>query len=535
MTASTDLSAPSALVAPAPAHSVSNGKVRSAADRVDRLSSVALAVAFAVVAVASLAAPVRRTGDAQQYVAMAAALGHGQPPSLTPAEVTAFKQWMAAQPAASGYPDAQAAIDQGNLKADGRQEFSHFWVYPLVAAPFVRLAEAMNLPLGVGFTITNLVLLGIAFAFIARVTHPSVALFLLASPLVWFVSKAQVETFTVALIGVAACLMLRGDALLAGLAVAVAATQNLPLAAGVGLCWLLALAEQLRRRRPETGTLPVNSRTRAVAIVAATIAVVALHPAYYLWRLGVVTPQELNNGFGVRVPGWERSLAVLVDPGIGLLPFMPALAAFGLWGTIRVLVSGPAEPVIDRRRAAALWAALLAAWLLFVFAQTTNVNSGGTIWVSRYALWLLPLALPLLAAVAASRPGSVTLAAAAVVSLPLSLIVFDPALPERYVTPSPQSAWLNDALPGWYHQPAELFYERAHATDGGVRGSAASPGCQTVLVAVIDRTQPCQLTAPELAAVDALLADGWDSAWVTRGGTTGFGRAEVVGAERAGS
>ena len=171
MTASTDLSAPSALVAPAPAHSVSNGKVRSAADRVDRLSSVALVVAFAVVAIASLAAPVRRTGDAQQYVAMAAALGHGQPPSLTPSEVTAFKQWMAAQPAASGYPDAQAAIDQGNLKADGRQEFSHFWVYPLVAAPFVRLAEAMNLPLGVGFTITNLVLLALARQLLERGTN----------------------------------------------------------------------------------------------------------------------------------------------------------------------------------------------------------------------------------------------------------------------------------------------------------------------------------------------------------------------------
>ena len=535
MTARTDLSAPSALAAPAAVHSASSGKVRSAADWIDRLSGVALIVAFAVVAVASLAAPVRRTGDAQQYVAMAAALSHGQPPALTPSEVTEFKQWMADQPAASGYPDAQAAIDQGNLKADGRQEFSHFWAYPLVAAPFVRLAEAMNLPLGVGFTITNLLVLGIALACVARATHPTVALFLLASPLVWFVNKAQVEVFTVALISVAVCLMLRDDALLAGLAVAVAATQNLPLAAGVGLCWAMAPAGHFRRRHELPDSPPNSDHRRAAAVVTATVAVVALHPAYYLWRLGVVTPQELNNGFGIRVPDWERYLAVLVDPGIGLLPFMPALAAFGLWGTIRVLQSGAAEPVIGRCRAAALWAGLLTAWLLFVFAQTTNVNSGGTIWVSRYALWLLPLALPLLAAVAVSRVGRVALAAVAAASLPLCLVVFSPALPERYVTPSPQSAWLNDTLPGWFHQPAEVFYERAHATDGGVRGSAGSPGCQSVLVANVDRTQPCPLSAPELAAVDALLADGWDSAWVTRGGTTGLGRAEVVGAERAGS
>lgn len=532
MTANPDLTAPPGLAATPPMRSSVAGSAGAVVDWADRLASMALVVAFAVVAVASLAAPVRRTGDAQQYVAMATALGHGQPPSLSPSEVATFKQWMAAQPAASGYPDAQSAIDQGNLKAAGRQEFSHFWAYPLLAAPFVRLAEAASLPRGVGFTVANLLLLGAALAFVARTTRPAVALAMLASPLVWFVSKAQVEIFTVALLAIAICLIVGGDALLAGLAVAVAATQNLPLAVGIGLCWLLALAEHLRRRASE----PANSSNlrRSLAIVAATIVVVALHPAYYLWRLGVVTPQELNNGFGIRLPGWERYLAVLVDPGIGLLPFMPALAAFGFWGVIRLIRPRETDSSVVRRRVAAIWGGVLATWLLFVFAQTTNVNSGGTIWLSRYALWLLPLALPLLAAVAASRRGRAALLIVGVASLPFFLVLFDPALPERYVTPSPQANWLNDALPGWYQQPAELFYERARATDGGVRGSAASPGCQTVLVAAIDRTQPCPLTGPELAAVDALLADGWDSAWVTRGGTTGLGRAEVVGAERAG-
>ena len=54
---------------------------------------------------------------------------------------------------------------------------------------------------------------------------------------------------------------------------------------------------------------------------------------------------------------------------------------------------------IENRRLAltALCVAAMCVWFLFVFAQTTNVNSGGTIYVSRYALWLIPLALPAMA------------------------------------------------------------------------------------------------------------------------------------------
>lgn len=502
---------------------------------VDRVATFALVAAFVAVAVASLAAPVRRTGDAQQYVAMAVALGHLRPPSLDPAEVAAFKQWMAAQPADSGYPGAQAAIDQGSLRSGGRQEFSHFWLFPLAAAPFVRAAEALGQPLGLGFTLLNLLVLGSALALVAQSTHPAVSLLLLATPLVWFVDKAQVEVFTVAMLAVAVSLLIHGDPLLAGLALAIAAAQNLPLAVGVGLCWLIGTATALANAaRGQEGRLPIPSR-RTLALVAATVAVLALHPAYYLWRLGVVTPQERNGGFAVRLPDWERYLSAVIDPGIGLLPFAPTIALFGAWGVFALVCRRDQADTVDRLALTALVCALLAGWLLFVFAQTTNVNSGGTIWVSRYALWLLPLAIPCAAAVAVRPAGRLALLLAALAALPISILAFDPALPERYVVPSPQMAWLNDSVPGWYRQPPEVFYERMSATDGGVRGSAATPGCQTLLIAAVNQSQPCSLTPEERAAADGLLASGWSSVWVTRTGTSGLGRAAVTGAERAGS
>jgi hypothetical protein len=499
--------------------------------RVDRLARRAVWVAYGVILVLSLRAPLLRTGDAQQYVAMADALAHLRPPSLTPAEVASFKAWLASQPAMSYYPDAIHAIDQGNLRADGRQEFSHFWLYPLAAAPFVAGAEALGLHPGYGLFAANAFLLAGALLALGRAARPAVALLLLATPALWFVNKAQVEIFTFSLLTIAVCRAMRRDYLLAALAAALAATQNLPIAAAVPLFWAVgALRFGLnggRLRPPWSRRLVVQG-----AIVGLTIAVCLLHPAYYLWRLGVVTPQELNNGFGVNLPDWEGLLAILVDPDIGLCWWAPLIPLFAGAGVVAL----SSRRIDAARRADLRWASLaavLGAWFLLTFAQTTNVNSGGTMSMSRYGMWLLPLAIPFLAA-AADAGAAVNLAmiGAALVALPLAALVFDPAQPERYVTPTPQSAWLDDWLPGRYRQIPEIFYERHRATDGGVRGSAATPGCQTILLTRDDRNEPCPLAPAEVADADALFADGWRAVWVTRAGGSGFGAAGVVGALR---
>ncbi|HEU5434731.1 MAG TPA: hypothetical protein VFU81_23860, partial [Thermomicrobiales bacterium] len=331
-----------------------HGAAPTRSARGDRIARVAVWIAYLVIVGLSLRAPLLRTGDAQQYVAMADALAHLRPPSFSPADVASFKAWMASQPTASYYPDAVNAIDQGNLRAGGRQEFSHFWLYPLAAAPFVRAVESFGLHPGYGLFVANALLLAGALVALSRTTRPAVALVLLASPVLWFVNKAQVEVFTVSLLTVAVCLAMRRKYLLAALAAAFAATQNLPIAAAVPLFWAIgawrvvipapvipSAVEGSRRRLLAKDKMPRQDRydgrrarqdddarlsTRSApnvdahpserscavapaAIVALTVAICLLHPAYYLWRLGVVTPQELNRGFGLNLPCWERYLA----------------------------------------------------------------------------------------------------------------------------------------------------------------------------------------------------------------------------------
>jgi hypothetical protein len=181
---------------------------------------------------------------------------------------------------------------------------------------------------------------------------------------------------------------------------------------------------------------------------------------------------------------------------------------------------------------AALCGLVIGAWFLFVFAQTTNVNSGGTVHVSRYALWLLPLMSPLLAATADwLQPRlPVLLPALGGLAVLVYAAAFQPVQPERYVTQSPQAAFFTSLLPELYRPVPEIFYERQVGGDGGVRGSAATASCNVILLHAVEQAQPCALSPEEEAAAGNLFASGWEAAWVIRPGPLGLGEGGVTGA-----
>ena len=58
------------------------GEPTTRAARVDRVARIAVWIAYALIVTLSLRAPLLRTGDAQQYVAMADAFAHLRPPSF---------------------------------------------------------------------------------------------------------------------------------------------------------------------------------------------------------------------------------------------------------------------------------------------------------------------------------------------------------------------------------------------------------------------------------------------------------------------
>jgi hypothetical protein len=155
--------------------------------------------------------------------------------------------------------------------------------------------------------------------------------------------------------------------------------------------------------------------------------------------------------------------AFVWDPNIGILPNFPALAP---------VVVAAAIVVAARRRWRAIEpdvivAGVLAVVLLAVFAQTPNVNSGGTPGPARYGLWLIPLAIPILAA--AERADRATwrrgIAAVAVASCAWAVVVYHPRRPEVYLEPTMLAAYVWERHPALDRPLPEVFAERVTGYD----------------------------------------------------------------------
>src|SRR5918994_899838 len=163
-------------------------------------------------------------------------LPHLPPPSLSPDEESAYRAWLQTQSQESGFPDGARAIRQPTLVRDGRQEFSHFWIYPLLAAPATGIATIVGAHPLAAFTVTNALLLGAALWATARTFGPIPALLLISSPIFWGVAVAE---------------------------------------------WVAD------RRAGHHSLLPHRAALkRALAFALSAVGVALLHPAYYLLRLG---------------------------------------------------------------------------------------------------------------------------------------------------------------------------------------------------------------------------------------------------------
>ncbi|MDQ3411243.1 MAG: hypothetical protein M3509_03915, partial [Chloroflexota bacterium] len=175
---------------------------------------------------------------------------------------------------------------------------------------------------------------------------------------------------------------------------------------------------------------------------------------------------------------------------------------------------------------------LIGAWFLFVFAQTSNLNSGGTVHISRYALWLMPLALPLVAATAGWLHPRVPalLPVAGLFAVIAYGAYFLPSRAEQYMTYSPQAAFIMSRAPELYRPVPEIFYERHHHTDGGVLGSVASSDCRVILLHAAAPDIACPLSADETIVANRLLAGDWQAIWIIRPGPLGLGPGRVTGA-----
>ncbi len=417
--------------------------LRVAPTRVPWPRGVLLAAALAAVLVFD--SRPRVVGDGLEYVAMTSNLSRGRPPALLPEERAAVESTFAPAPGALG------VASELLTGPDGRQDFHHFWLYSLLVAPFFAAAAAAGGPPLAGFAAANLLLLVLAAAVVHRRAGPGAVLVLFAGPLLWWVDKPHPEVFFVTVLAAALALAPVRPEWALPLA-ALAAAQNpvfLPVLV-VGSLW----ACLLHRGRPRLW----------VSLLAAW-ALAALRPLYYLLHLG--RPEPLRETVLPHIPGVAEAWAVLGDPNLGLFTGWPAMGVLALLGAAMAAtrLRRPSPATAD---VLALASALLA--LLVLFTQPGNINHGGTRGMSRYALWLVPFAVPVVVALGA-RTGAlarVGLAGLGVLSLFSLIPEYLPARPERYLEPTPFARWIWTRHPGLDRPLPEC----SPSARGGTRRSA---------------------------------------------------------------
>ena len=403
----------------------------------------------------------RATGDGGEYLAMALDVGGFSGPWLSPEDAARVRPALSAVDGVRDWDPASFA----HASRDGTGDYVHFWFYSALAAPFVRVATAVGLNPVYGFAALNLLLLSIAFGVALPRLGPALTWLLFAGPVLWWLDKPHTEVFTFALLSSSMVLIL--DAPGRAIAAAgVAAVQNPPIAILIPGA-LLALALTRPRRLRSAGVW---------AGVAGAAAVFGIHVLYYLFRHQ--TPFLLLGATRRAQPTLPELLVVPFDTNLGLFPAFPALAVLVLIAVLAIVWRPRAWWAPD-----VLLALMALPVFLISFAQTTNVHHGGTPGLSRYAVWLIPLTMPLLRAARAAVPDWFETVAivAAVPSVVVSIVMFHPRHPDNYREPTALAQFLWTQFPALDNPLPEIF---ADVMTPGAEPTLpiATPTCEKVLL-----------------------------------------------------
>jgi hypothetical protein len=465
----------------------------------------------------------RRVGDGVEYWAMAEQLAAFRPPSAAAGDLTRLEG--EAQRIGQGF-DVSPVRFPHLVGADGRQDFPHFWLYPLANVPALWLTHAVGVHPNWAFTLTNCVMIAVAFYTVSRSISIVWAVLIFGGPLIWWIDKIHGDLFTVSLLAAGCALWRAAPGWTLGL-IGIAAAQNPAL---MPVWALIAGIAGIRVWR--TGGLRTGG-VRGVFVGAAIGgAIIAVPLAYYMTRLGVWSPLIGYTHPGA--PSIRAMLSLVADANVGLLANAPLFLA-------AVLVAWRPASWREWRE----YAIVIGAWMILLagYAQSVNLNHGATPGINRWTMWLMPWLLLIVAASGQATLGgeaSAGRARRAIVPLVATLHVawgiwfFRPGLPEVYRYPSALAAWLWTHAPSWYAPAPEIFAERVSHREPPVL-PVAWPGCTIVLL--IDGQWPasCLPTADPPAVCRE--PDGLCYA-IPSGGRTTFvdlGKASfpsVIGADR---
>jgi hypothetical protein len=397
--------------------------------------------------------PLVIVGDGGDYIAMTIAWGETGAPWVDPRAATIYGTYFKEGQAGRSWNDLVANF--ARLRdTEGRQDFCHFWFYSLLASGFYRLATLFHFKLYYAFLLLHVFLvLGVA-----RLSHyyhgwNGVCAFLmliLGSPLLWFSQKIHTEFFIFCCTTSFVIFLLSRKKIEAAICLATASTQNPVFAVPSAAMCLWFVVEKKGRvfQLPELWWLLGWSL------------LLALHPLYYLWRYGVLTPQLYVGDSNLSNRSLDIVMGPLFDLNVGLLANWPLsllmMGAGGWW----VFRSG------KRHHTILIAFACYLACVLYGGSKNLNYNSGGTVHLIRYATWLVCLFYPVVlvgmrglfcTGFSSLKAGLLPLT---LVGLVLNFSQYEPGQPETNTKPSHVAAWVNRHCPGWYHPIPEIFIER---------------------------------------------------------------------------
>lgn len=446
----------------------------------DRATGLVIAGVIALLLIAG--SPPRIVGDGGEYLVQALNFAQLNTPPLGRRAIASIEPVaQAVGPELTGW-----SIDDASIPAaDRRRDFLHFWMYALLATPPMWLTMGVGVSPLWAFTILNLALFAFALWIVLPHIGRSVAVLLYVSPFIWWIDKAHTEVFTVSLLTIAIVTM-RDRPWWALAAAGLAATQNPPITVVV----LAILAVEIVRRRAS-----FFADRRLVAGAAAGLALAVLQPAYTYARHG--TPSLLLYATRPGLPTWAEISAVVFDPSIGLIGNYPIFLAATIVAAVWLTIMRPRAWLTPEMFVAAVSSLVF----FYAFARTSNIHHGATPSLTRYALWFIPMSIPLWTAVrATSGPiGRKMLAGAAVSSALVSVFAFHPRLMDHSREPTWLAGWLWTAHPTWHNPLPETFSEILWRNEG-LRVPAATAACEKVLIASSARGEgvwpvPC-LPAP---------------------------------------
>ncbi|EEQ15736.1 Predicted integral membrane protein [Yersinia frederiksenii ATCC 33641] len=399
-----------------------------------------------------------RVGDGSEYYAMFSAWNVTHRPWMTSLAYNAYEDLFSSHEILGLVPRDALEKTFPALIAGNTADFNHFWLYSFLAFIFSKIISLTGIDLSThgSFLVLHFLLvfmtLSISYRYYKWQGVFIVILMTFFSPILWFTNKVHTELFTYCLALSGVIFIYARRYLPSALMFAIASAQNpsFALIAFVPFCYKFILQRKGKYSSAE------------VIMVVATVFFVLLHPVYYFLRFGVITPQLLAGGASL---GGNLSTFYIwiIDPDLGIIPNWP-LGILSIIIAIYVLFRNKNIEYLQTNRHIGLFLIFYLLINFYAHSSTTNINSGATPGLARYALWYLPLAFPILLFISKNitfrNKLSYIITLLLVIISILSLKDNNPKLGEDYTTPSRISFFIQKHLPWLYNPPIEVFQER---------------------------------------------------------------------------